>query len=305
MRLDMGRRVASGIGVRWKQLAALLLAAGALFFARQMLAAAPNVTFEVVTSFDYPGALYTSPSGINEDGTVVGSFVNALYQTQSFVRFADGTFSDPIVYPGSDSTYLSDLNNTGTMCGSYILGGRYHGFFLSGSTFTNFDLPTANTLVRGVNDAGNFSGTTIDKAFVSIDGTLSMFAIPNQGIMDAYGINSLNQVVGGAVHGNEIEYSFRRNAQGKIVWPIRAPGFANTGMFGLDDKGRMVGFVTSVGGPTQAIFLRPPAHFAVFSYPGATFTEFDDINSHGEICGDYYTPDGKQHGFIALVRPAN
>ena len=266
--------------------------------------AAHELTFEILTTFDYPGALDTSASGINERGTVVGSFTNGLNQIQSFVRFPDGTFSDPIVYPTSQSTYLSDINNTGTACGSYLLDGRYHGFFLSGSTFTNFDLDTPNTLLRGVNDAGNFSGTTIDQGFVSIDGTLTMFHIPRQSIIDAYGINSLNQVVGGAVavQGFEIEYSFLRRANGKLVWPIQAPGFRNTGMFGLDDKGRMVGFATNLDAPTQAVFLHAPHRFAFFAYPGAIFTEFTDINNQGEICGVYDSPDGKQHGFIALVR---
>ena len=273
-----------------------------LFFGRQMLAA-HEATFEILASFDYPGALVTSPSGINESGTVVGSFVNGLNQTHSFVRFPNGTFSDPIVYPDSQSTYLSDINNTGTMCGSYILDGTYHGFFLSGSTFTNFDLDTPNTLLRGVNDAGNFCGTTIDQAFVSIDGTVTMFAIPRQAITEANGINNLNQAVGGAVRYPQVEYSFRRDADGNIFWPIRAPGFANTGMFGVDDRGRMVGFVTSRdGGPTQAVFLRPPNRFAFFAYPGAIFTEFTDINNHGQICGKYDSPDGKRHGFIAQVR---
>jgi hypothetical protein len=287
--------------MRSRQQSVLLLAACALFFGRQMLAE-QEVAFEILTTFDYPEALDTYPSGINESGVVVGSFINGLHQTQSFVRFADGTFSDPIVYPTAQSTYLSDINNTGTMCGSYILNGTYRGFFLSGSTFTNFDLHTPNTLLRGVNDAGNFSGTTIGRGFVSIDGTLTTFAIPGQVIIDAYGINSSNQVVGGAVHGPEIEYSFRRDADGKIVWPIRAPGFANTGMFGVDDKGRMVGFVTSLAAPTQAVFLRPPHRFAFFSYPGAIFTEFTDINTGGKICGTYDSPDGKGHGFIVRVR---
>jgi hypothetical protein len=292
------------MSMRSRQQSVLLLAACVLFFGRQMLVA-HQVTFEILASFDYPGALDTSPSGINESGTVVGSFANGLNQIQSFVRFADGTFSDPIVYPNSQSTYLSDINNTGTMCGSYILDGTYHGFFLSGSTFTNFDLHTPNTLLRGVNDAGNFSGTTIDQAFVSIDGTLTMFAIPRQAINEANAINNLNQAVGDAVRYPQVEYSFRRDADGKIDWPIRAPGFANTGMFGMDDKGRMVGFVTSLDAPTQAVFLRPPHRFAVFAYPGAIFTEFNDINSHGQICGNYYSPDGKQHGFIARVREQN
>lgn len=287
--------------MRSRQQCVLLLATCVLFFARQ-IQAAHEVTFEIVATYDYPGALETAASGINDRGTVVGTFMNELFQVQSFVRFADGTFSDPIMYPASESTYLSDINNNGTMCGSYILDGRYHGFFLSGSTFTNFDLDTPNTLVRGVNDAGNFSGTTIDQGFVSVDGTVTMFDIPRQAIVDAYSINNLNQVVGGAVHGLEIEYSFLRGANGKLVWPIQAPGFANTGMFGVDDKGRMVGFVTSLDAPTQAVFLRASHRFTSFAYPGAIFTEFTDINNHGEICGKYDSPDGKQHGFISVVK---
>jgi uncharacterized membrane protein len=262
-----------------------------------------EVTFEILVSFDYPGALDTWASGINEDGVVVGSFVNGRDQIQGFVRFANGTFSDPVVYPTGNSTYLSDINNAGTMCGSYgLANGTFHGFFLSGSTFINFDLDSPNTYLRGVNDAGNFCGTTIEQAFVSIDGTLTLFAIPKEVITDAYGINNLNQAVGGAVRGPEIEYSFLRDPDGRIVWPIRAPGFANTGMFGVNDKGRMVGFVTSSDTYTQAVFLRPPHRLAVFAYPGAILTEFNDINNHGQICGTYYSPDGKPHGFIVLVR---
>ena len=281
---------------------ALVLAACVLFFGEQILAE-PEVTFKVLATFDYPGALETSPGGINESGEVVGSFVNELGYSQGFIRFADGTFSDPIVYPGAQSTYLSDINNTGIMCGSYTLGdGIFHGFFLSGSTFTNFDLHTRNTYIRGVNDAGNFCGTTIDQGFVSIDGIVTMFAIPKQAIVEAYGINNLNQAVGGAVRYPQIEYSFRRDPDGRFVWPIRAPGFANTGVFGVDDKGRMVGFVTQPDTYTQAVLVRPLYRFDVFAYPGAILTEFNDINTHGQICGKYDSPDGKSHGLIVLVR---
>jgi len=264
------------------------------------------VTFEILANVDYPGALNTSASGINENGDVVGSFENGLNQIQGFVRFADGTFSDPIVYPTALNTYLSDINNTGTMCGSYTLGdGVFHGFFLSGSTFTKFDLHAHNTYLRGLNDARNFCGTTIDQAFVSIDGTVTMFAIPRHVITDAYGINNLNQAVGGAVRGPQVEYSFLRQADGRIVWPIRAPVTANTGLFAIDDKGRMVGFVTHTDAPTQGVFLRPVNRFAFFDYPGATLTEFNDINNHGQICGTYYSIDGNPHGFIVLVRGAD
>src|SRR4030095_5901133 len=113
------------MSMRSRQQSVLLLAACVLFFGRQVLAE-QEVAFEILASFDYPGALNTSPSGINENGDIVGYFLNEAHQTQSFVRFADGTFSDPIVYPTAQSTYLSDINNTRTMCGSYLADGTYH-----------------------------------------------------------------------------------------------------------------------------------------------------------------------------------
>ena len=283
-----------------RQLSVLLLAAFVLFF-RPPMVDAQEVTFEILVSFDYPGAQDTSASGINEAGDVVGSFVNEFGETTGFIRFANGTFSDPIVHPDGVDTYLSDINNLGTICGSYTLANTYHGFFLSGSTFTNFDLRADNTLIRSVNDAGNFCGTTIEQAFVSIDGNIEKFDIPKQAITVASGINNLNQLVGRGAW-LQTEYSFRRNADGKLDWPIKAPGFKNTGMFGLDDKGRMVGFVTHPDANTQATFLRPSHRFAYFTYPGAIFTEFTDINNRGKICGVYDTPDLKQHGFIVRVR---
>src|SRR5262249_53467174 len=115
-------KISSEMSMRSRQQSVLLLAACVLFFGRQLLAE-QEVAFEIVASFDYPGALNTSPTGINESGDIVGSFLNKALQTQSFVRFADGTFSDPIVYPNAQSTYLSDINNNGTMCGSYVSGG--------------------------------------------------------------------------------------------------------------------------------------------------------------------------------------
>ena len=179
--------------MKQRQRLALLLAACVLFFGRQILAE-QEVTFEILGRFDYPGGSNTFVSGINDRGEVVGSFVNeALNRGEGFVRFADGTFSDPIVNPAGRSTYPSGINNNGTICGSYTLadGATFRGFLLSGSSFTNFDFGTTNTYLRRVNDAGNFCGTTLDQAFVCIDGALIVFTIGSR-TTDAWGINNLN-----------------------------------------------------------------------------------------------------------------
>src|SRR5438093_12512489 len=55
---------------------------------------------EVITTFDYPGTgNLTLPQKINERGDVVGEFIDSNGVTRGFVRFSDGSFSDPIVDP--------------------------------------------------------------------------------------------------------------------------------------------------------------------------------------------------------------
>src|SRR5438874_5633529 len=66
-------------------------------FAQQ---AASSGSIEVITTFDYPGAgNLTLPQKINERGDVVGEFIDSSGVTRGFVRFSDGSFSDPIVDP--------------------------------------------------------------------------------------------------------------------------------------------------------------------------------------------------------------
>ena len=64
-------------------------------FAQQ---AASSGSIEVITTFDYPGTgNLTLPQKINEKGDVVGEFIDSNGVTRGFVRFSDGSFSDPIV----------------------------------------------------------------------------------------------------------------------------------------------------------------------------------------------------------------
>src|SRR6476646_1117245 len=64
-------------------------------FAQQ---AASSGSIQVITTFDYPGTgNSTLPQKINERGDVVGEFVDSSGVARGFVRFSNGSFSDPIV----------------------------------------------------------------------------------------------------------------------------------------------------------------------------------------------------------------
>src|SRR5947207_5831409 len=121
-------------------------------------------SIEVITTFDYPGTgiVTTSPQKINERGDIVGEFIDSNGVVRAFVRFSDGSFSAPIVDPNDTVGFTEGrgINNPGTVCGDYATSdGNSHGFFLSGGTFTEYDVPGAvSTVVLGINDAASFTG---------------------------------------------------------------------------------------------------------------------------------------------------
>src|SRR4026207_2371533 len=155
-------------------------------FAQQ---AAPSGSIEVITTFDYPGTgNNTLPQKINERGDVVGVFVDSSGVTRGFVRFSDGSFSAPIVDPNDTVGFTEGrgINNSRTVAGDYAASdGTIHSFFLSGSTFTEYDVPGAvQTNLLGINDLGDFTGGFdpdgggIFQAFVGRGGTITTYAVP-------------------------------------------------------------------------------------------------------------------------------
>src|ERR1041385_3118572 len=79
---------------------------------------APNTfSIQVITTFDYPGTgNLTLPQKINERGDVVGEFIDSSAVTRGFIRFSDGSFSDPIVDPNDTVGFTEGrgINNAGT-----------------------------------------------------------------------------------------------------------------------------------------------------------------------------------------------
>src|SRR5215475_3337019 len=139
---------------------------------------APNsASMEVITTFDYPGTgNSTEPQKINERGDIVGIFLDSSGVSRGFVRFSNGTFSAPIVDPNDTVGFTEGrgINNPGTVVGDYATSdGNTHGFFLSGGTFTTYDVPGAlSTVVLGINNPGDFTGSfsnddVIFQAFVN------------------------------------------------------------------------------------------------------------------------------------------
>jgi uncharacterized membrane protein len=203
------------------------------------------------------------------------------------------------------------INNLRTVVGDYATSdGNQHGFFLSGGTFTEYDVPGApSTNVFGINDPGDFAGTfsnsdnTILYAFVSVGGTITSFTVPGTSFTLAYQINNSKQlVVGYYIDGSGILHGYFRDANGALHFPIDPSGSVQTILFGDNNRNWVVGRYADASGVTHGLFFVPPNKFFTFDYPGSTFTSLNGISSQGNITGRYVDASGIAHGFIARVR---
>jgi hypothetical protein len=281
-------------------------------FAQQ---AASSGSIEVITTFDYPGAgNQTLPQKVNERGDVVGVFIDSNGVTRAFVRFSDGSFSDPIVDPNDTVGFTEGrgINNSRTVAGDYVISdGTLHSFFLSGGTFTEYDVPgTVQTNLLSINDAGDFTGgfdpdgSGIFQAFVSVGGTLTSWLVPESLSTFAYEINnSKDLVVGYYIDSSGVVlHGYYRDANGTLHFPIDPSGSVTTVLFGLNDRNWVVGRYLDGSGVTHGLFFVPPNSFFTFDYPGSTFTSLNGISDRGIICGRYVDASGIAHGFLARVR---
>ncbi len=280
-------------------------------FAQQ---AANSGSIEVISTFDYPGTgNSTLPQKINERGDVVGEFLDSSGVARGFVRFSDGSYSDPIVDPNDTVGFTEGrgINNARTINGDYLISdGTLHSFFLSGSTFTEYDVPgTVQTNLLSINDAGDFTGafdpdgSGVFQAFVSVDGAITSWSIPGAAATFAYEINNSKQlVVGYFVDAAGILHGYYRDRNGTLHFPVDPTGSVGTVLFGLNDRNWVVGRYADSAGATHGLFFTPPNNFFTFDYPGSTFTSLNGINDQGIICGRYADASGIAHGFLARIK---
>jgi hypothetical protein len=316
-RLAMGNSIKEAINImKPKQIFISILAVLFVFplmgtFAQQ----APNSgSIEVITTFDYPGTgNQTLPQKINERGDVVGEFIDSNGVTRAFVRFSDGSFSDPIVDPNDTVGFTEGrgINNPRTIAGDYVISdGTLHSFFLSGSTFTKYDVPGAlQTNLLSINEPGDFTGgfdpdgSGVFQGFFSHGGTITSFSVPGAASTFAYEINNSKKLlVGYYIDASGILHGYYRDRNGALHFPIDPSGSVGTVLFGLNNKDWVVGRYADSLGATHGLFFVPPDRFFTFDFPGSTFTSLNGISSQGNICGRYVDASGIAHGFLARVR---
>jgi hypothetical protein len=280
-------------------------------FAQQ---AANSGSIQVITTFDYPGTgNSTLPQKINERGDIVGEFIDSAGVTRGFVRFSNGSFSAPIVDPNDTVGFTEGrgINNPRTVVGDYVISdGTVHSFLLSGSTFTEYDVPgTVQTNLLSINEPGDLTGafdpdgSGVFQAFIDRGGTITSYSVPGALGTLAYEMNNNKKLtVGYYIDASGVLHGQYRDHSGALHFPVDPPGSVGTVLFGVDNKNSVVGRYADAAGATHGLFFVPPDSFFTFDYPGSAFTSLNGINQRGDIVGRYVDAAGIAHGFIARVR---
>lgn len=254
------------------------------------------------------GAKWFYPTGLNNDGQVVGSYSKVsepIYgDVQSFLREADGTIK-PIVYPEATTTYAYTINNQGQIAGTYMDGNSvHHGFVRNAdASFESIDAPAQlDNLsfdaryfwVYGINDAGELSGTMLSPSSSEAgrlfhftrdaSGGYRLFDPKNFDLSDI-GFNGFPYTAGPIGNAGDVLENFNasgingsstlRRADGSTVslfYPRYVSGSPwPTQIDGFNAAGSQVGF--TVASLPISFVHAPDGHWPAITCPGSPYVE--------------------------------
>jgi hypothetical protein len=213
-------------------------------------------------ALDYPGALETIPSKINDAGVVVGTYVDNGGFAHGF-KLQNGQFSS-FDFPGALDTTALDINLNGDVVGAYDTAADFqtHGFVLRSGIFSTFDLPFHRTnLVTGINSLGKIVGYS-SVQFGASDGhpflgflfngkKTSDFVFPGANETFPHDINNLSAITGTFTNSDQYDSGFV-TING---FPYEVYGH----VYGVNDSTGIVGSYT-IGGKTYLMLGNLPAH---------------------------------------------
>jgi hypothetical protein len=147
------------------------------------------------------GATYVSPSGINEKGDIVGTYLNAANISHGFL-LKSGKIQT-LTAPGAIATAAAGINNDGDIIVNWQdSNGTYYAGLYNGNTYTVQGVPGATmTIAEAINTAGDtsyswFDSNNVEHGALLYGGSYYTFSYPNSVATESYGLNDKSQIVG-------------------------------------------------------------------------------------------------------------
>ena len=274
-------------------------------------AQAASYTFTSLNN--YPGASSTVPTGINDNGQIVGFYAVSGGSGGSFL-YSNSTYTSVNIQGATNTNgyyYVeaSGINNAGLIVGTYY-NGSYCGFVYNSSSYSYISLPGTDVFAQGINDSGEVVGTIGQSVgFLLIGSAYTYFSPPNAATSAALGINHQGEIVGEYWDKNSnylqhYQYGFLYN--NGAYTSLSYPGALWTSAFGINSSGQIVGQYslnpyndpTRQGDSNLHGFLYYNGTFTSIDAPNAVSTQPYGINDQGQIVG-YCVDDMGPHGFVA------
>lgn len=255
------------------------------------------------TYFDYPDARTgcTYPTGINNAGTIVGTYKDAATLiNKSFTM--NGTTHASVDFPGAKpgGTYVQGINDAGTIVGNAL----DHGFTLSGGIYQYYyNHPEYwKVMPYGINNAGSIVGQYYLygswPGFSLIGGNWTSVEFPGSARWGLYYgvvaqcINDAGMIVGWYRDADLAVHGFTLN--GTTYTSVDYLGATSTYLTGINNAGTIIGWAGGKGG-----FVLNGATYASVRCPGGNLTVPTGINNAGMIVGTCNDSNGVQRAFLA------
>jgi hypothetical protein len=273
--------------------------------------------------FDFPGTFYTYPTALNVGAKapkveIVGGYGDAdLLFPESFLLYGSEKKGgvtetyETVNVPGVAQQGAFGVNDTGQIVGQYLDSSSvYHGWELSGGTFTTIDVPfngATATIADGINDSDEIAGCwngsgSAQHGFTLIGTTYTSFDYPGAIQSCAWSLNNNGDIVGYWVDTSNVEHGFLLS--GGTYTSIDPPGSFGTIATGINDAAEIVGEYCptspACGVDNLQGFLLSKGSYTAFTIPGAVGTGLSAINNKGLLVGGYEDVAGFAHGFVAV-----
>jgi len=251
--------------------------------------------FSYSTLNDPLAAEGTFPTGINNNGQIVGYYVDSSGIDHGFL-YSGGTYTTLNDPSGSKGTVAAGINDQGQIVGHYADSSNgLHAFLYSGGTYTTLNGQSGITPTEaiGITRAGEIIGPTASAGidYVYSAGTYTSFIVAT-GVVT--GINNAGQIIGwnndiGSIYGFiDINGNFGFGAD------FSEPS-------GMNDLGQEIGVNLTGPGAFGPSSFYDGGSYTTLSDPSGTSTTATGLNDADQIVGHYTDSSGATHGFLAVA----
>ena len=288
-------------------LIALLVVTAQAGFSQTNDSSIPHLTLTFKTIDCAQGAIYTTATGINNAGQVVGDCagLHGFRWTPNSIESID--------FPSAANSRAADINSFGEIVGTYnsTIGSYSQGFQVNKGTYATIDATGAvQTVVIGINGAGATVGYWNDQnyniyGFLYGNGTFTPISVPGSLGTTPKGLNS-STIVGSYVTSTAL-HGFL--LQGGIFTALDFPGAIFSDAHSINASGKVIGIYEDSNFQYHGFLWEGGAFVATFDLRNQilqddSFTRLS-LNDKGQIVGTYPGAKGVHHGFIATLPKLN